>query len=549
MVERKLGTFCSNFSSSKSLCVCLGIPVPLENESMKLENKFISIGEKSPAAGAVSGFGFRECLMLCLPALIVGLLFRAWQMILLPQALLDGDSGSFFKTSFLFWDHFEFYLDSKRRWLYPIFLWMLPPVPLFSPANLVAFLQHAAGLVSIFAAGWIAGNVLKFRSVFVPPFTTVYALWPDIVAMEHSAMAESFATGGVIIATALIFPLSTLRRRLFLLLLTLFLVLATKAIMRPYWGLLMLATLFYAPPWTWQWKHWIPTVGCLVILAIPGNKTQASWLLLSSTLPFVKIEGERWRPYRAELAPWIESARAAGSQYPWAQDHLKSALKTRGKIGPEWDKLLADKSKFATAVKSLAFEAILTHPIDFVRLVIAKTGKALGEGTYSGQILPQRFIEPQMGRVNATRWLEEEPMMRMFFRMTAAEWNANNEKLAHQTSVPGVALLQAYHFLTPTQTRNDPATGENRVIVTWLGWMAILGSAAMLVRRQWGLAMVTVGIPLLFLLAVYCVGDSLGRHALPVGWSCFFLPVVFLDAVLTGAAGMLSFCWQRSTNA
>ncbi|HEY5753438.1 MAG TPA: hypothetical protein VIT21_09835 [Chthoniobacterales bacterium] len=516
---------------------------------MKVEDKFISIREENPVSCAAPRFGFRECLLLCLPALIAGVFFRTWQMILLPQALLDGDSGSFFKTSFLFWDHFEFYLESKRRWLYPIFLWLLPPVPLFSPANLVAFLQHAAGMVSVVAAGWIAGNVLRFRRVFVPLFTLVYALWPEIVAMEHSAMAESFATAGVIIATALMFPLATLRRRLFPLLVMLFVVLAMKTIMRPYWGLLMLVTLFFAPPWTWQWRHWIPAVGCLVILAIPGNKTQPNWLLLSSTLPFVKTEGKRWQPYRTELAPWIKSARATGSQYPWTQDHFKTPIKTRGEIGPNWDTLLGDKPKFATVAKSLAFEAIVTHPTDFVRLVIAKTGKALAEDTYAQLILPQQFIEPQSDRVNATRWIQEEPMMRMFFRMTAVEWAANNERLARQTSLPGVALFRVYHVLTPSQMRVDPVTGENRIVVTWLGWMGILGAAAMLVRRQWWPAIATAGIPAVFLLAIYCVGDSLGRHALPAGWACFFLPAVFLDSIWTGAAALLGFCWQRSWNA
>lgn len=76
-----------------------------------------------------------------------------------------------------------------------------------------------------------------------------------------------------------------------------------------------------------------------------------------------------------------------------------------------------------------------------------------------------------------------------------------------------------------------------------------LGALALLVRRQWEPAIVTVGIPMLFLLAVFCVGDSLGRHALPAGWACFLLPVVFLDTILMVAAAVLGFCWQRSRNA
>src|SRR5450432_3680163 len=104
-----------------------------------------------------TNFTFRECVMLCLPALVIGLVLRILLTMAVPEGFYGSDSNSYFDTARKLWNEHRFAVNDKRRWLYPIMLAPSPVLPV-SPARSIPFAQHLIGLASILGIGWITGH-------------------------------------------------------------------------------------------------------------------------------------------------------------------------------------------------------------------------------------------------------------------------------------------------------------------------------------------------------------------------------------------------------
>src|SRR4029453_4886746 len=102
-------------------------------------------------------FTFRRCLLLYLPALIVGTALRISMMAALPEGFYGPDSNSYFPTAKRLWNEHKWSVGEKRRWVYPIFLAALPPLP-GTPSRIVPVVQHVCGLASLLGVGWIVGH-------------------------------------------------------------------------------------------------------------------------------------------------------------------------------------------------------------------------------------------------------------------------------------------------------------------------------------------------------------------------------------------------------
>jgi hypothetical protein len=272
-----------------------------------------------------------RCLWLCLPALVLGAALRLSVLMALPEAYYGSDSNSYFQTTAELWNEHHFELRAKRRWIYPLALLPTPALP-GRTLQWIAVAQHGLGLATVFGIGWIVFHLTQRPQIWVPLVTTLAALWPRMLWHEHEVIAETLLLFTVVLAVGLTLPAGSLRRRdrLFWFLLATTAIVAVKPHGRPIWlGLLFAAVLIAGFPWRWDKKNILTALASVAIMLSSGSSEQGAWLLLSSALPVVKTEGEKWPEYRAALKPYIEEARADLPQYPWKQGGYKKMLVDR----------------------------------------------------------------------------------------------------------------------------------------------------------------------------------------------------------------------------
>ncbi len=150
-------------------------------------------------------FTFKRCLLLCAPALLLGLWLRAHVLDTTPEAMLTADTNSYWDSVSRLWNDGKFDIPEKRRWLYPLLLMAAPPLPGNTP-QAVALAQHALGLIAIVGVGWIAGQLTRWRMFVVPLTALLFAASPRGLAYEHQIIADSAMTNFFILAVAVALP-------------------------------------------------------------------------------------------------------------------------------------------------------------------------------------------------------------------------------------------------------------------------------------------------------------------------------------------------------
>jgi len=377
--------------------------------------------DPSPAQISSPHSAWRRCLLLCLPALILGAALRITVMMALPQGYYGPDSNSYFDTSSSLWLRHEWELGPKRRWVYPLLLIPAPAIP-GETVTTVAVVQHALGLVTVFGIGWIVMHLTRRPTIWVPLVTTMAALWPRMLWYEQEVVAECLLLASIVLAIALAFPVGALRdrRRLFWFLMAAALIVAVKPHGRPIWLALMVsAVLLAGAPWRWGKACWLALAASFAIIFTTGSSKQGPWLLLSSTFPLVDTEHGKWPEYRQMLRPFIEEARTDISQYPWKQDRYKKMLTESGEnptLGPEWHTLLDDKkkTKFLKVCRDLAVDAIIHNPVTYTRMVFQKNRHGPERYQRRPRLLATRFLErPARGQrrpLEAPRRRDEAPL-------------------------------------------------------------------------------------------------------------------------------------------
>ena len=482
-------------------------------------------------------FTLRACLLLCLPALLLAAWLRLQFMLSIPEIYYGPDSNSYFDTALNLWKHHAFVFAEKRRGLYPLLLALAPLLP-GSTAQVVALLQHALGLLAIPAIGWITGHVVRRPALWVPVTTCFAAFTPAALWYEHEMIADAPLYIAFLIALALAFPVAELRgRRLAIFLLAAWVVVAMKPHGRPLWaGLIVAVALLRWPVWRWPRSCLAVLAASFAVILGTGSAKQGSWLLLSSTLPLVPLEGEKFADYRRLLAPLVTELRQEPEKYPARQFMYKKGLSSKnpdGPLGPEWPPLVRDKKRYAAATKALAREAILQHPLQFLRFTGVKMAMcAWGSPRGEFYFAPANFWTEQETR-NEGRWRRAGEMPMIYERDEPGYHALVAERRARPARVPSWPL-QTAAALTWIE-RKLSADGVVRHALTWVGWLGLLGVAALAVRRRWDAALLLLLPAVLYLCAIYAIGDAITRYFLPVEWLGILFACLGLDALLSGA--------------
>ncbi len=484
-------------------------------------------------ADTTAPFAFRKCLLLCLPALLLGLAIRVALLVAIPEGYFGSDSNSFFDTAEKFRLTGDISMGAKRAGLYPIFLLATTYLPGNSP-QATAILQHALGLAGLVGIGWITAHFVRRRHFWVPIVTLIAAVLPGPLWAEHEMIADSLLADALVLAIALTLPVARLRDRKQLLwfLLSLIVLVSVKPHARPCWlGLMIAAVVLAGNPLRWGWKNHA-AVACSIFLMIStGSSKQSSWLFLSSTLPLVNLEKSRWAEYRADLRPLVERARTDTPSYPWRQGRFKKLLTNREEWpDSSWGELLKDERKFSKVAKSLAMEAVIENPLMFTRFVLKKFGIALSKVHTDTKFDPQVYWFEQNDR-NAGRWVKRPRQLEMLYEFDQAAYVAMVEqRLKNSMVVPRSVfqMTEVFNWFEQEPGKND----FPRLSITWFGVLGLLGIARCLLPANWRRSLVLLLPCFLYLGIVYVVGDSLPRYIMPVEWCGLLFGVLGVELIL-----------------
>lgn len=488
-----------------------------------------------PSGGSApnSRSAWRQCLWLCLPALLIGAALRISVLMTLPEAYYGSDSNSYFQTTSMLWTEGKLELKSKRRWIYPL---VLVPTPLLPgrTVQIIAVAQHALGLVTLIGIGWIVLHLTHRPKVWVPLVTTLAAVWPRTLWYEHEVIAEALFLATIVLAVALAFPVGCLRRpqRLFYYLLAVTLIVAVKPHGKPIWmGLMLAAVLLAGVPWRWATKNILAAVASVVVMLSAGSSSQGAWLLLSSALPLVRTEGEKWSEYRQVLRPLIEEARADLSQYPWNQYQYKKMLadsRKQPRLGPVWTKLREDQGEFSRVARGLAMEGILHAPLTYAHLVLIKTGMVLSDETAGDRLVPREFWKRQEAN-NDERWERRPKEMELLYEMDRADYQALVAERRPRHAWYAPYLPKFTHVFAWTRTVWGK---KNTLHAAWFGVLALFGLLTCLRPSRFKPASPLWLSLLLYMGLIFSVGDTVSRYLQPVEWIGLISVALGLDWLL-----------------
>jgi hypothetical protein len=498
-------------------------------------------------------FRFKHFIWWCLPALIVGAVLRLGLLSAIPETYFGADSRSFFQATEKLWglDH-RLDFSEKRRWIYPLLCLPLPALPC-SPALAISISQHLLGLATIFGVGWITAHYTKFRAIWVPLITMLMAIDLDLLSSEHELIADSVFLAAIVGTAASAMPPGSLRqrRRLFGFLLMAAVVAAIKPHGRGFWlGAILAAMLITRHPWRWKYEAWLAVAAGIAVILSCGEKRQADWLLLNSTLPLINLDSPKWSQYRQALKPTVLRARQdfERGQYAWTQREYKVALGWGDPtlIDPVWAELTKRKGRteYMRVCSDLATEAILGRPLAFAKLTATKIGIAFVKGAP-----PVRRLDPPIywwlqGNENQERWSENPEEMRLFYKRDLPDY----ERLVAERSARRNVTMPFVRWLGDIQQREplvwsrehlDPVSGIRWLSPGCLGVLAAIGMAFCLRPSRWAETSILWLPAILLLVTVFAIADRKTEYVLPVRWACLVVIAIGLDELVAWVAKRL----------
>jgi hypothetical protein len=307
---------------------------------------------------------FREVLLWCLPALVLGALARAALNLHFPYGYIQGDTPDFMVTAERLVKDHALVIHGKKAFLAPIcfalpFLFHIPALVI------IPIVQHLAGLAATVAAGGIVRCWFRRWRWFIIPATILYTLNPALLWYEQALLAEChylFCVTALALAGTLLVRRPTLRRFVWLIVALFF-----TAGSRPEGKLFAafgigVAGLIYLG----DWKLWARRMAVMLVCAAGiwtcSRSTQAGLLLYATVLPLAPDV-----PAAAPgIGPYLGPLRAANvSPDPTVRERLNHVEKIANETIRAYLQGLGKNSDDAhvnALAETLAVEAIRRRP-------------------------------------------------------------------------------------------------------------------------------------------------------------------------------------------
>ena len=307
---------------------------------------------------------FRELILWCLPALVLGAMARAVLNIHFPYGYFQGDTPDFLVTAERLVRHHTLVIHGKKAFLAPVCFAI--PFLLHTPALIVIpIIQHLAGLAATLLAGGIARCWFRLWRWFIIPITTLYTLNPALLWYEQALLAEChylFCVTAVALAGTLLVRQPTLRRFVWLIVALFF-----TAGSRPEGKLFVAFGLgVVALAYLGDWKLWARRMTVMLVCGagiwMCSRSTQAGLLLYATVLPLAPDVSAA----APGIGPFVEPLRAAGvsegqtvrtkltTVEKHANDAIRGYLRSIGENG--------DDAHVGALAQRLAIEAIRRKP-------------------------------------------------------------------------------------------------------------------------------------------------------------------------------------------
>jgi hypothetical protein len=275
---------------------------------------------------------FRFALLLCLPALLVGIALRVCLLVSMPAALVHSDTPPLVRTAHTLLTQHALEIDGKKTFLAPL-SYCIPALLHVPILPFAAVVQHLLGLLDVVACGLLAFAWFRFWRWLIVPLTLAMALDPVLLWYEHAALTETWAVTGILLValTGTAYWRAPSRHTLLLLLVaTLF-----AAGARPEGCLLSLFTIALVARTLWgNWRKWsiamaISGLWAFALFAIV--RTSQSGLLLFTSVLHLTPSHLIFSPGVAEaVAPEVVEARSNWSRKnPNQLTPLRKALEAR----------------------------------------------------------------------------------------------------------------------------------------------------------------------------------------------------------------------------
>ena len=346
---------------------------------------------------STDNFTFRRCLLLCVPALLIG----GWLRVEMLNGWRGGfyfgpDSGSYWENAFRFAHGGHLLVTGKRPWMYPLIVWLASHGPV-SAAFGVAFVQQFVAWLSIVVLGALVRVVLPLAQWFVVPVTLLYAVQPEILYWAHVLIADSLFTSATL-AVALAVALHWQKpswRSLAVAAALIFVAMALRPVGRALWlPFIPIALLVPNVSWRQKFMH----AAALAILYFPASKatavTQGEDLLFVSTLPLMRLDAPLHADLKAELRPQVEAARAdlwnyitVGQRQVWG-DLLDNDPADADSV---LQHLRADKKEYTRVRRDISRESLLHSPFQYAGIVALKVWFAFSVNDSHARLDPERW--------------------------------------------------------------------------------------------------------------------------------------------------------------
>lgn len=352
----------------------------------------------------------REVLWWCVPALIFGGALRILLLTYAPYAFWESDSNSYFGFAHQAFFHGKFSIDSKRRYLYPVFVGLLNVMP-GSVMGWLAVVQHLLGLAATVALGYVIRCTCVGWRWWIVPVTAIYTGLPIVLWFEHAALGETLfismltlAFGGWVAWLRTPKEDPAYARRWWLFFAPFAIALLTKSAGRFIWPGLAVAIFLLGARQHFQRRQSICLIALFALSLTAGSGSQGSWMLAASSFPLIRVEAPGYERYKAEIAPLVREKRENLATFYANDDDTKKLVRDpeTAEDMPNWQGLAKGQNRKAKLkmYRSLALDGILHAPhlmsyISLQRLVassnMAQFKESRLEGDYGGRTLSAAF--------------------------------------------------------------------------------------------------------------------------------------------------------------